>query len=162
MDRTRSVTYQLQDHLIVYDFIDGVLLCRRLGDKKNLWIKKIYERTSLEEIVEDEERFYLSFADSEREGQFLVLERDTGYSVWTVPGRPFFNQLYGDYVFLIFSDEKGNFYLLKMDRKNGDKIWHHAVSEGLCQYAIKRESISLTYKDGTKEEIAMETGKLLS
>ncbi len=162
MEKRSSLIFYLKERSLIYDFLEGILLFRRSGDKKNLWIKKIYERSSLEAVVEDEERLYLSFADSEREGQFLVLERDTGRSVWNIPGRPFFHQIYGEYIFLIFLDKKGLFYLLKVRKKDGGKLWHHAVREDLCEYVIKMETLSLKYKDGHREELSMDTGKLLS
>jgi len=161
MDNRNSQIFNLEWQTLYFDFLEGVLLCRRSGDKKNQWIKKIQGGGSIISAVEDEERFYLSFADSDRDGQFLVVNRNTGKTSWTIPGRSFLSQLYGEYIFLIFADDRGVFYLLKVNKKTGVKSWHHPVHEGLYEYVIKRESIALRYNDGVSENISMETGGML-
>ncbi len=161
MENRNSQVFNLKEQVLYYDFMEGVLLARRAGDRKNQWIKKIHEPGSLLGVTEDDERLYLSFAESEKNGQFTVLERNTGKTLWVIPGRSFLNQLYGEYIFLIFSDASDIFYLLKVDKKNGSKIWHHPVHEGLYEYIIKRDSISLKYNDGPGENISMETGEII-
>lgn len=159
MDIKNSQIFNLEDHILYYDYLSGVLLCRRAGDKKNKWIKKIHDSGSLLDAIEDDNRIYLSFADCDKNGQFIVVDKEAGNTLWSIPGRSFLNQLYGDYIFLIFSDDNDVFYLLKVVRKDGSKIWHYPVHDGLIEYIIKRDSISLKYSDGTSENISMETGE---
>ncbi len=158
MDNANSFVFELTEHVIQYDFSTDIMLCRRISDNRNIWIRKVPDGGHLINAIEDDKMFYLAFESDEKSGIFLAVDRADGSTRWEIPGKSYLSQIFGEYLFLIFIDSKDDFYLIKVRRDDGSKIWHHPVLEDLYEYIIKRDSISLRYLDGRTEDVSLETG----
>lgn len=67
-------------------------------------------------------------------------------------------RLFMDSVFLIFSDENDDFFLLKVSAVSGKKIWHHRVNADFVRYTINSEKVILKYNDANVEILNSSTG----
>ena len=158
MNKNTVQRFELADILLQYDYDSFTLLCRSIGDGRNLWIRKIEDGGYILEVQEDYCRIYISLESGEKNGQFLTLWKTDGSTCWFIPGRAFMFRLFMDSVFLIFSDENDNFFLLKVSADSGKKFWHHCVNDGLSQYTINSEEVILKYTDETVEIFSSRTG----
>jgi len=68
-------------------------------------------------------------------------------------------RVFGEFIFLIFIDEQGRYFLIKSTCSSGGIIWHHEVDIDLAEYTIRNDYVSLVYGDGRKEVLDMETGE---
>ena len=150
--------FELNDFLLQYDFTAGVLLCKSISASKNLWIKKIEEGGIILDVVEGDALFFIAFEYNDTDGLFLAVNRSDGKTEWSIPGRAYMYRTYGEYIFLIFIDEDGRYFLIKSSCNSGGIIWHHEVDMDLAEYTIKKDYISLVYGDGRKEVLDTETG----
>ena len=76
-------------------------------------------------------------------------------NTFSVPGQ------IGTGVALIFIDANEKYYLIKVDKEDGKKLWHYKVDIDLCEYKIDPGVISLIYSSGKTESISSLTGKKL-
>ena len=150
--------FELNDFLLQYDFAAEVLLCKSIASGKNLWIKKIEDGGIILDVVEGDDFFYIAFEYNDTGGLFLAIKKSDGKTGWSIPGRAFMYRLYCGFIFLIFIDGDGRYFLIKSSGAAGGIIWHHEVGADLAEYTIKRDYVSLVYHDGRKEVLDMDTG----
>jgi predicted aspartyl protease len=67
-------------------------------------------------------------------------------------------RLFLDSVYLIFSDENDDFFLIKVLADNGKKFWHHVVDTGLSCYTINSKEVILQYIDEKIEVLNSSSG----
>lgn len=153
--------FELTGLILQYDYQNHTLLCRNADDGKNLWIRKIGDGGYILDLSGDEERIFLSLETDEKSGEFLVLNKKNGLTDWSIPGKAYMFRLFMNYVYLIFIDGDDNFFLIKTSADDGSKIWHHPVHDGLAEYAINSETVTLKYYDGTVEVLNSGSGEII-
>jgi outer membrane protein assembly factor BamB len=159
MEKTYSQIFEMKSGVLCFDGDKSVLLYKKSGSGTGKWIKKINEINRIEPIIEDGDRYYLACQAGEIEGYLLAINKQNGETEWFIPGRSYFQLLYGGHLYAIFADEERNFYLIKVDQTNGKKIWHHRVDQDLCEYGFRPDRILLTYESGKIEKISPTTGR---
>lgn len=158
MGNDRSQIFEMGKLTLSYDGGKSILLCRETSSHKNLWVKKITDIASIENIIEDPEHFYVACERDDIKGYFLAIDKTTGATAWFIPGKAYFQIIFGGYLFLIFTDEERRFFMIKADTATGAKIWHHRVDGDLCEYSFRSDRILLTYESGKTESIVPATG----
>jgi outer membrane protein assembly factor BamB len=161
MYKTYSQTFEVGDRILCFDSGKSILLCREAKESKNLWIKKITDVSQIDNLIEDSSQYYLSCESADNRGYYLALDKATGSTDWFIPGKAYFQIIYDGYLYLIFADEKKEFYLLKVERSDGKKTWYHRVDEDLCEYSFRPERILLKYDSGKTEKISPATGAII-
>ncbi len=161
MDGNYSQIFEMDEDTLYYNSEKSILLCRKKNDHGNRWVKKLADIFQITVVTEDNEAYYLSCELGDTEGQFVAVKKSDGATLWFIPGRSYFHLLFDDFIYLIFIDEKGLFYLLKIDKEDGRKIWHHRIDEDLDQYNFRSDRIQLKYHSGREEKISPVNGKLL-
>jgi len=152
-------TFEMSSHDLCFDEDKATLLCREKAKNKNLWIKKLEGVADIEGVLEDAERFYIICSqDDENSGYYLAIDKSSGSTHWYIPGKAYFHVLHGQSLYAIFADANIEFFLLKIDRSNGSKCWHHRVGSDLCEYLFGSERILLIYESGKTEAISPLTG----
>lgn len=152
-------TFEMSSHALCFDGDKATLLCREKARNKNRWIKKIEGVADIDGALEDTERFYLICTqDDENSGYYLAIDKSSGSTRWYIPGKAYFHVLHGQSLYAIFADANMEFFLLKIDRSNGSKCWHHRVEKDLCEYRFGAERIILIYESGKTETISPLTG----
>jgi len=160
MDTANSHIFEMKDDLLSFEQGKSILVCKNSGDKKVRWAKKINDISLVYTILEDSENYYAACESTDTSGEFLALSKKDGSTVWYIPGRAFLQQLFDGYLYLIFIDEKGSYYLIKVDKKKGEKIWYHQVDEDLKEYSFNKERIVFKYRSGKIEKIYPSTGQV--
>jgi outer membrane protein assembly factor BamB len=158
-ESTYSQTFEMRNRKLVYDPVKSILLCRAKNDGKKLWAKKVAEIHSIVSIIEDNEKFYVSGESGEKSGQFLAVYKENGKAGWFIPGLSFMQVLYGGFLYLIFVDEKDEYYLLKVRKDNGKTVWYYQVENDLFEYRFKNQKIRLYYRSNKVETISIVSGK---
>ncbi len=161
MDKDSIQRFELTGRLLQYDFSTCNLLCKSLSGGKNLWIRKIDDGGFIIDVDEDGKKFYLSFGLDDRSGEFIALDKDTGLTEWSIPGRAYMFRVFTGSVYIIFPDSDGNFFLIKTSSDDGSKIWHHNVDDRLHSYTINERTVTLEYYGGKREVLDSRTGMLL-
>ena len=161
MDKTYSQIFEMESGILYYDSGKSILLCKESKGERNRWVKKINDIDFIDTIIEDSHRYYLSCGSGEIQGYLLAVNKATGSTEWFIPGKAYFQIVYDDHLYVIFADERKNFYILKVERSNGTKIWHHQIDEDLCEYSFRSERILLTYKSGKTEKISPVSGDIM-
>jgi len=161
MSKESIQRFELTEHLLQYDYQTFNLLCRKIDEGKNLWIRKIEDGGIILDIDEDSDKIYISIETDGKSGQFLVLNKNDGLTRWFIPGKAYMFRIYSNSVYLIFVDGDDNFFLIKAASEDGSKLWHHSVNEGLAAYAINSNAVTLKYLDGSSEILSSSTGNLL-
>jgi len=154
--------FELNEYLIQYDPETFSLLCRKMPEGKNIWIRKIEDGGFIAGAVHDEDTFYFSIESGDKSGQFMAVNRADGSTRWIIPGKSYMSQLYDNSLYLIFVDSSDTFYLIKVRATDGSKVWHYRVSEDLYQYKINKNRITLKYHDGKTDIISSESGFLIN
>ncbi len=162
MNREYSQTFNMSGDILYFDNEKTILLCRDSASKKNRWAKKIEDINSIIEIIEDPESYYIACYIDEKSGQFLAVSKENGATLWFIPGRSFLQQLFNGYIFLIFIDDQSRYFLIKVDKKTGKKIWYHDVNPDLQEYSIRKESMTLKYNSGLVEELFTKNGSIIA
>jgi hypothetical protein len=162
MEQTYSLTFEMEERILCYESGKSILLCKESKNGKNLWIKKISDINNISSVIEDTARYYIACETDEIKGFFLAIDRATGATEWFIPGRAYFQVIFDGYLFTIFTDEKNDFFLLKVDCSDGKKIWHHRVNPDLCEYSFRPDRILLTYDSGRAETISPRTGAIIN
>jgi hypothetical protein len=161
METTYSQTFEMKDHILCYDSCKSILLCKELQNNKNLWIKKIADISHIENIIEDTAKYYIACETDEIKGYFLALEKSTGSTEWFIPGKAYFQIIYADFLYVIFTDEKNDYYMLKVERTGGKKLWYRRIDPDLCEYSFRNDRILLSYDSGKSEKISPLTGAVI-
>lgn len=154
--------FELSEYLIQYDPETFILLCRKLPEGRNIWIRKIEDGGFIAGAIQDEDNFYISIESSEKSGQFFAINKADGSTRWLIPGKAHMFQLFDNSIYLIFIDDNDLFYLIKASTRDGTKAWHYQVNEKLFQYSINRDRITLKYLDGRVDILSSESGSLLN
>lgn len=151
-------SFELQKACLKYDLDKSILSCINKSEKK-IWVKKLNSVDFIADIIEDKSKYYIACGagseddDSDRIGQFIALNKKTGETEWFIPGKPFLNIIAYDYLFAIFADEDENFYLLKINPKDGTSGWNHPVDRDLKEYSFAKNRIFLKYASGREESL---------
>lgn len=153
--------FEFNGYLIQYDPGTSILLCKRMPEGKNVWIRKIEDGGFIAGAVHDEDNFYISIESGDTSGQFIAISKTDGSTRWLIPGKSYMFRIFGDSIFLIFIDENEKFFLIKAKTADGSKEWHYQVDEELYQYTINRDRITLKYHDGRTDILNSESGFLL-
>jgi len=161
MEKTYSQIFEMESGILHYDSGKSILLCKEPKGEKNRWVKKISDIDYIDTIVEDLRRYYLSCGSDEVQGYLLSVNKANGSTEWFIPGKAYFQMLYDDYLYVIFADERKNFYLLKVEPSNGTKVWHHRIDEDLCEYSFRQDRILLTFRSGMTEKISPISGDIM-
>lgn len=161
MDSKNAQIFRMDANLLYFDYSSSVLLCRDIENKKKQWIKKIEEPGVINGIIEDNSRFFIAFESGDRSGVFFAISKKDGSTLWDIPGRAYMYRIFLDYIYLIFIDDSGLFYLIKAAIGDGSLIWHHNVSGDLCEYTINPSVLILDYLNGHRETIDIETGSII-
>jgi len=162
MSRGVLQRFELNEHLIQYDPDTFILLCRRIPEGKNIWIRKIEDGGFIAGAVQDEDNFYISIESGDTSGQFIAINKTDGSTRWIIPGRAYMFQLFRDSIYLIFIDENEQYFLIKAKTDDGSKEWHYQVDEELYQYTINKDRITLKYHDGRIDILNSKSGFLLN
>lgn len=158
MNKNTVQRFELADLVLQYDFTTYALLCRNAEDGRNLWIRKIEDGGFILEVQEDDAKVYISFESGEKCGQFIALMKADGSTCWFIPGRAFMFRLFMNSIFLIFTDENDDFFLIRVSADTGEKFWYHCVNAGLSLYTINSKEVILEYTDGNVEVLSSSTG----
>ncbi len=158
MNKESIQRFELNDFILQYDYRTYSLLCRSTDEGKNLWIRKIDDGGYILDANEDRDKIFISMELDEKSGQFLVLNKKDGLTIWSIPGKAYMFRIYLYFVYLIFVDGDDNFFLIKASSEDGKKLWHHPVNDGLHSYTINNENVTLSYVDGTTEILNSRTG----
>jgi hypothetical protein len=152
-------SFELKDSVLSYDPEKSLVVCRTKGeDRKKIWIKKLEDAGTVTSVLEDGERYFLACEYGESEGAFLALEMGSGVTVWYIPGRSFLQVIYEGYLFMIFIDERGEYFLIKVECAGGSTVWHHRVESDLAEYRFNPRRIRLFYESGREETLDSATG----
>ncbi len=162
MDKTFSQIFEMKSGILCYDSEKSILLCKEPKGEKNRWVKKIDDVKLLGTVLEDPHSFYLPCESGETQGYLLAIDKSDGSTKWFIPGRAYFQIVYDENLFAIFSDERNDFYLLKVDPSDGTKIWHRRVGGDLCEYSFRSDRILLKYSSGKTEKISPVTGAVIT
>jgi len=148
-----------KDHLH-FDSGKSILLCKSIKDNRTRWAKKMEDIFFILDIIEDSNLYYAACEIDSVSGKFLAVNRDDGSTAWYIPGRPYLQQLFDKFLFIIFIDERDDFFLLKVDPEDGSKVWFHQTDNDLSEYSFRKDRILLTYKSGREEKLDPVSGKL--
>lgn len=152
--------FEMKDAVLLFEEDKSILLCKSLGgDERKLWAKKLPEVVFIGSVREDGARFYVTCDYSATDGIFLALEKESGRTAWYIPGRSLLQVLYKDFLYLVFVDAEGLYYLIKAEPEGGKKIWHHRVDEDLYEYSFHHDRITLLYRSGKKDVLSSGEGK---
>ncbi|OHD69415.1 MAG: hypothetical protein A2W19_05775 [Spirochaetes bacterium RBG_16_49_21] len=161
MKKTYSQIFEMESGILCYDGDKSILLCKAPDGTGKRWVKKIHDINLIETVTEDARQYYLSCEAGEIEGFFIAINKDTGATAWFIPGKAYFQILYGDCLYAIFADERKIFYLIKIERADGRKVWHRQIDEDLCEYSFRSDRILLTYESGKIEKISPLSGAVM-
>ena len=161
MSRNLNVQFFEMEHTVLrFDPDSSILLCRsNLADKKKLWIKKLNGLMEISDIIEDTKRYYIACDSGNINGQYIAIQKNTGMTDWFIPGKSFLHLLYKDFLYLIFSDESNQYYLLKVRLTDGKSVWFHPVDQDLNEYIFIDNEVKLRYLSGKSESISIRTGR---
>jgi hypothetical protein len=152
------ISFEMDEAVLRFDPESSILLCQlKLGGRK-LWVKKLTDLL-VSDIIEDNRKYYIACDSGEINGQFLAVKKESGVTSWFIPGKSFMHLLYKGFLYLIFADERNNFYLLKVHSSNGKSAWFHAVDPDLKEYVFMGNKIKLKYLSNKFEIISVKNGK---
>lgn len=158
MDAANSQTFEMKENTLCFDGEKRILLSKSNLDGRNVWAKKIHDIHRITAVIEDSDSYYLSCEFEEDAGYFLAVRRDNGATLWYIPGRPFLSILFEGFLFLIFIDDQGRYFLIKADRATGARMWYHQIDPDLSEYSFKSDRILLAYDSGKEEKLSPVTG----
>ncbi len=161
MEQAYSQNFELGARTLHYDCGKYILLCKDSNSGKNLWIKKISDISQIDTVIEDSSRYYIACETDDIKGYYLAIDKGTGSTEWFIPGKAYFQVVYKGSLYLIFTDEKNEFFFLKVDCSDGKKIWHYRISNDLCEYSFSGDRIILKFESGKQEKISTLTGTVI-
>ena len=162
MEQSYSQNFELGARTLHYDCGKSILLCKDSKSGKNLWIKKLSDISRIDTVIEDSSRYFIACETDDIKGYYVAIDRETGATAWFIPGKAYFHIVYNNDLFIIFTDEKNDFYLIKADCSDGRKMWHRRVANDLCEYRFAGDRIMLTFDSGKQENISSLTGITIS
>ena len=151
--------FTLASHILEFDYVKGILRCMPLESGKVLWVKQLDDISDIGSVSENYGNFFLSCMIDETSGKFIALSKADGVTLWFIPGHEFLHVLHQESLFLIFIDNNGIYYFLKVDVKDGSPVWQRMIEPDLNEYRINENSIRLFYKSGKTEYIDRKTGE---
>ncbi len=152
--------YTVEGGSLSFNFDKAVLTCmEELPLPRKKWVKKLNQVQAIGNILEDDQRYYISCVGDDIYGSFLAIYKDNGSTAWYIPGKSFMQVLYGGYLYLIFVNEESEYYLIKVECKEGKPLWHHLVEEDLYFYHFTERHIILHYTSGRRELVAPSNGE---
>jgi len=143
---------------LYFDLEKSILISTTKNNGKKKWIKKINDIYSVNSIIEDSNKYYISCETDETSGQFLAISKQDGTTCWFIPGKSYLHILFNKYLYIIFIDDNNMYFLIKVDINDGSKIWHHKVRQNLEEYSFTKERILLQYSSGKNEILSPLTG----
>ncbi len=158
MSSPNSQTFEMKENILCFDGEKRILVAKNAEDGRNVWAKKIHDIHFIAGVIEDERNYYLSCEFDDAAGYYLAASKENGSTLWYIPGRPFFNILFDGYLYLIFIDDEEHYFLIKVERSTGDKIWYHRIDPDLTEYSFKGDRILLSYGSGKEEMLSPRTG----
>jgi len=161
MNNLNSQSFPLSDRTLYYDTGKSILLCTDAESEKKIWAKKFHGLSIIRDIIEDRDRFYVSFETDDYSGNYFALNRNNGNTEWDIPGRACFNIIHDNQLYVIFIDSEQDHYLLSINRYNGSKLWHHRVDDDLAEYNFRKNHVVLSYLSGKTEKISLADGREL-
>jgi len=161
MEQSYSQNFELGARILHFDCGRSTLLCRESQSGKNLWIKKISDIDHIDTVIEDSSRYYIACETDDIKGCYLAIDKGTGATEWTIPGKAYFHIVYGSGLFIIFTDENNDYYLIRVDCRNGSKLWHRRVERDLCEYRFTGDRITLAFESGKRETLSVLTGTVI-
>lgn len=154
--------FDLKKTILDFNEEKSILFCLARGQEtKKLWAKKLPDVHCVSSVKEDDERYYVACEYSNTDGIFLALKKESGNTLWFIPGRSLLQIIYKNYPYLIFIDEEERFHFIKVDPRDGSKIWHHPLDDDLAEYSFYRDKITLRFRSGKKDVLSAEDGRLL-
>ncbi len=154
--------FELEGAALVFEEDKKILHCRDLGEgESRRWVKKLPDVLYVAAVLEDAKHYYVACDYTATDGIFLALEKESGTTAWFIPGRSLMHVLYHGFLYLVFVDGDGNYFLIKAETGQGGKVWHHRVDEDLYEYSFYRDRITLLYRSGKKDVLSAGEGKLL-
>jgi len=157
MEKIESQIFKMDKNTLVFDTNRSILFCKQI-DNKIQWAKKITNILSIDEIIEDQNNYYIICEANESSGLYISVKKSNGNTLWEIPGKSYLQIQHENFLYLIFIDANERYYLIKVDKENGKKLWHYEVGIDLCEYKISPGVISLIYSTGKTESISSLTG----
>lgn len=156
-------SFELNGGILSFDFMKGILVCREAdGERRKRWVKKLEGVNRVENVIEDDEKYYVACENGDANGHFLALDKPTGATEWFIPGKSFLQLFYDGGLYLIFVDGSMRHHLLRVDTADGATVWHHGVDEDLAEYSFRARRIVLRYASGRVEVLDAERGSRVS
>ena len=153
--------FDMELHELRFDSRKAIIICSAIEDGQKQWAKRLADIHSIDSVIEDERCFYLSCESEEIIGQYMALNKIDGSTLWFIPGKAFMSVQHEGFLYLIFSDQDNHFYLLKVEKARGTRVWHYHVSRDLKEYSINQERVLLTYESGKTERLSAKKGTLM-
>lgn len=145
--------FDCKETLIVFHPEKHAILCIGRQDGRKLWAKKLHEPARIQNVLFDENFYYIACTMGDTQGMFLSLSKSNGSTVWLIPGRTFLEVLYQEYLYLIFVDEHEQYFLIKVECGGGSTVWFREIDSDLYYYHFKDDGIAFHYASGKKEMI---------
>ncbi|MCX8124429.1 MAG: hypothetical protein N3F66_09720 [Spirochaetes bacterium] len=155
------LTFHCNDTAIIYNPEKNAVICIANPEGKKLWVKKLAEPVIIQNVLYDDRYYYLACRTGDTQGMFLTIARDSGSTVWFIPGRTFLEVLFNGFLYLIFVDEEDRYFLIKVKREDGTKLWHQQIDHDLYYYHFKENGILLHFASGKKEMITYSGERIL-
>ncbi len=159
MEIKNNQVFDFKEKKLEFETDKSILLCRNSKTNRNIWARRINDVNSIEDAIDDRDTFYLNCIKDEKSGQFIALHKSSGETAWLIPGRSFLQLLFDNFLYIIFIDEKDKFFLIKVDKVTGSKLWFHEVDSDLSEYSIRQDRIMLKYGSGKTDRLSPATGK---
>ncbi len=153
-------SFTMTDDVLDFDGTKKILVCQGLKTGAKRWAAKIQDIIAVDDIIEDGDHYYCSCVSDINTGYYLALRKENGETRWFIPGRAFFHAVFMNDLYVIFIDAGETFYLLKIDRGDGSKKWHHRVSDDLASYSFIGGRLVLEYASGRSERINLIDGSV--
>jgi len=151
-------TFNCNDTALIYNVETNAIICTAKPDGRKLWVKKLHEPAAINNVLYDEQCYYIALSTSDTEGMFLSLSKATGTTKWFIPGRTYLEVLYNGFLYLIFVDNDKRYFLIKVESQEGTKVWFHQIDPDLYFYHFKEDGILLHFASGKKEMIPYDMG----
>ena len=148
----------MDDNVLLFDGNRSILFCKQ-DDNKTKWAKKINNILSINEVIEDQKNYYIICELNESAGLYISIKKSNGNTLWDIPGKSYLQIQYENFLYLIFINENEKYYLIKVNKEDGKKLWHYEVGNDLCEYKISSGVISLIYSSNKIENLSSLTGK---
>ncbi|MCX7678596.1 MAG: hypothetical protein N2316_05205 [Spirochaetes bacterium] len=153
--------FELTSAILDFNEEKCILTCHRKEPfLQKVWIKKLPDVHSVASIKEDNNRYYVACEYTNTDGIYLALNKETGTTLWYIPGRSLLQIIYRSFPYIIFIDENEKFHLIKAHPADGRKLWHHPIDDDLTEYIFTRNTLMLRYRSGKKEILSLNDGRL--